>query len=226
VWFGSRKENAKIIEELKSYGIIRQNFDGNGEIILNENFRRNITSAILFPSEPWTNRLLNASNGVLCADGATKIDDESTAKAASVTGSAIIEGTNNLTRSIFMVPDVRLLGHDIDQFTFDRWNIILKYLMNLSTAAENSCLTESIMKILREHLKLIGNYDKRRPQSYGLTALGYEYMLKDYKSQVENIEFVYDFLWLIQYKTNYASVRCVSPSVDMGINLETDRDLP
>lgn len=62
----------------------------------------------------------------------------------------------------------------IESYSIERWNNILKYLIKMPIQIS---LTASIIEFLKNDLRLITN-------SQDLTSFGYEFMLKDYPSQV------------------------------------------
>lgn len=76
---------------------------------------------------------------------------------------------------------------DLDHYRLEKWNGILKYLMNLSSPIEISALSTSIVEFLKRHLNLI----TERHGINALTALGYEFMLRDYQNQV------WELIWKI-----------------------------
>lgn len=81
-------------------------------------------------------------------------------------------------------------NHDIESAAIEKWNNILKYLMNVVASLPDQSMS-SITEFMRKHMGLIT--EKRT-----LTSNGYEFMLKDYHTQI------WEVIWRItEYFPNH-----------------------
>jgi hypothetical protein len=77
----------------------------------------------------------------------------------------------------------KVSDEEIDRIAMDKWNNILRYLLNLSIP-ESSMPSKSITEFMRKHMAII-------TEQRSLTSKGYEFMLKDYRSQI------WELIWRI-----------------------------
>lgn len=75
----------------------------------------------------------------------------------------------------------KVSDQEIDHIAMDKWNNILRFLLNLP---EVSIPSKSITEFMRKHMHIIT--DQR-----SLTSKGYEFMLKDYRNQI------WELIWSI-----------------------------
>ena len=97
----------------------------------------------------------------------------------------IIDSTNNVTLND-LNQSIDLMNIEIlESFAIDKWNYILKYLMNIELRVVDEHVTSSIKKFLKDHLKLI-EITSNKSNEHILTSIGYEFMLKSYQNQVSS----------------------------------------
>lgn len=70
--------------------------------------------------------------------------------------------------------------NDLDKFSMDKWNNVLRYLLNVQLPSS----VVSNDSIIITFLKKAGLVVENNKRSFEITSSGYEYMLKDHQSQV------------------------------------------
>jgi hypothetical protein len=165
IWFKNQLEAEACINELKSLHILYESVEdigveGDGDLGGESSVSVGILKMHLQFHRCLMQAILNPTEPWSSGGGSS----------SSISGvsSFLIDDDN-------IVPEIQL-----EQYRLDKWNAILKFMMNLSTPTETSKISKSIIEFLRRHLNLI--VDKNGTNL--LTSQGYEFMLRDYQGQV------------------------------------------